>query len=130
MFNLKKAILFWGSIVCLLTAAFVLYLGGNGIFDWFWSVPAFFLLLGVGTCWGIKKMLSVSDFKFMTVFMLAVSLKLIAAITFIVLYVLFVKEQQFFILISFFVYYITLLVFETIYLLKPTKTGKTNETKI
>ena len=56
--------------------------------------------------------------------MLSIFLKLLFSITFIMLYVFFVKEQQFIILISFFVYYITLLVFETIYLLKPAKKRK------
>ena len=72
-------------------------------------------------------MLSVSNARFTSAFMLSIFLKLLFSITFIMLYVFFVKEQQFIILISFFVYYITLLVFETIYLLKPAKKEKTNE---
>ena len=127
MFNLKKAVLYWTSIICLLTAAFLLVLGKDGYFDLFWSVPVFFLLLGFGTCWSIKKMLSVSNARFTSAFMISIFLKLLFSITFIMLYVFFVKEQQFIILISFFVYYITLLVFETIYLLKPAKKEKTNE---
>ena len=129
MFDLKKSVLMWIATNCLLTALFMLLLG-SGIFDWFWSIPAFFLLLGCGTCWSIQKMMTASNTGFVSVFMLSVLLKLLASIAFIALYVLLVKEQQFTILTSFLVYYITLLVFETAYLMKTTKKEKTNEKKI
>ena len=113
MLNTKKYFLSLFLLLLALTLPAVLIIKNN-FFDWFLAIPCFFLVLGIAFYISMNRLTkSTRKSSFVNYYMVTLFSKFFVSIIFIVLYLLFIKEQILIFIVSFFIYYIVFSVFET-----------------
>ena len=103
-----------------LTGAAILILGNN-YFNWFLSIPCYFLISAISFYFVIKRLSVLPSNKFLNNYLGVIFSKFFIAIIFIVIYFVAVNQQSVFFVIAFFIYYIVFSVFETTILVKINK---------
>jgi len=117
--NTKKNFLIWLTII-MVSAAILVYLGLKFLlpghyFVWYPTIPAFFYIFGWYYIFTFDRCRRYSPNKMLSVYIGMKVVKMLLSILIIVFYMLFVKVQKSDFIMTFFLFYLLSILYETVY---------------